>query len=192
MNNGKTKFRNTALLMQKALFQLLNKKDFSEISVAEICKGAGVNRSTFYSHYQNTFDLLKEAVDNSISDFYLELGSLGENPNIIQTDGDFFVSQKYLFPYLKFIKKNKLMFKAYNSNVHLFPINDFDEKLIKNVFTPICRKNGVSDDGIIRYMSKYFLAGITAIVAEWVKNDCKDDIRFVAEVIIFCVRPRKQ
>ena len=130
MNNGKTKFKNTAYLMQEALFNLLNKKDFSEINVVDVCKEAGVNRSTFYDHYQNTFDLLKEAVNNSIDTFVKELGELSINPTAtIQNDGDIFVSPKYLLPYLEYVKKNKVMYKAFNSNVHLFPINDFDEIL---------------------------------------------------------------
>lgn len=130
MNNGKTKFKNTAYLMQEALFNLLNKKDFSEINVVDVCKEVGVNRSTFYDHYQNTFDLLKEAVNNSIDTFVKELGELSINPTAtIQNDGDIFVSPKYLLPYLEYVKKNKVMYKAFNSNVHLFPINDFDEIL---------------------------------------------------------------
>ncbi len=84
------------------------------------------------------------------------------------------------------------MYKAYNTSLHLFPINDFDEILIRDVFTPICRKKGVMDDTVIHYnMSKYFLAGITALVADWVRNDCKDSVLFIAEVIILCVRPKK-
>ena len=48
------------------------------------------------------------------------------------------------------------------------------------------------DDTVIHYnMSKYFLAGITALVADWVRNDCKDSVLFIAEVIILCVRPKK-
>lgn len=38
-------------------------------------------------------------------------------------------------------------------------------------------------------MQKYFLKGITAIIDEWVHNDCEDDILFICEIITFCVRP---
>ncbi len=38
--------------MDKAFLDLLQRKDFSFITVKEICEKAGVNRSTFYLHYE--------------------------------------------------------------------------------------------------------------------------------------------
>ena len=58
MNKSESKYFNTALLMDEALLFLLEKKDFEFISVKEVCDKAGVNRSTFYLHYENMDDLL--------------------------------------------------------------------------------------------------------------------------------------
>ena len=63
MNRSESKYFNTALRMDEALAALLEKKDFEYITVKEICDAAGVNRSTFYLHYENTRDLLDETVD---------------------------------------------------------------------------------------------------------------------------------
>jgi len=49
--------------MDEALICLLEKKDFEYITIKEICQEAGVNRSTFYLHYENTRDLLEETVE---------------------------------------------------------------------------------------------------------------------------------
>lgn len=38
-------------------------------------------------------------------------------------------------------------------------------------------------------MISYYLNGITAIIGEWIKNDCKDEISYIENVIIACVRP---
>ena len=54
MNKNESKYFNTAVKMDKALVTLLEKKDFEYITVKEICDTAGVNRSTFYLHYDNT------------------------------------------------------------------------------------------------------------------------------------------
>ncbi len=48
--------------MDKAFLELLGKKDFAYITVKEICELAGVNRSTFYLHYETMSDLLSESV----------------------------------------------------------------------------------------------------------------------------------
>ena len=60
MNKNESKYFNTAIRMDEALITLLEKKDFEYITIKEICDIAGVNRSTFYLHYENTSYLLKE------------------------------------------------------------------------------------------------------------------------------------
>ena len=64
MNKSESKYFNTALLMNEALLLLLEKKDYEFITVTEICKKAGVNRSTFYLHYENIYELLEETIEN--------------------------------------------------------------------------------------------------------------------------------
>ena len=63
MNKSESKYYNTACLMDRALLELLDKKQFEYITVKEICERAGVNRSTFYLHYESTADLLEEAME---------------------------------------------------------------------------------------------------------------------------------
>lgn len=62
MNKSESKYFNTALRMDEALLALLEKNDFEYISINEVCHLAGVNRSTFYLHYENMRDLLEESV----------------------------------------------------------------------------------------------------------------------------------
>ena len=60
MNKSESKYYNTALLMDEALLLLLEKKEYEFITIKEICEKAGVNRSTFYLHYETIADLLNE------------------------------------------------------------------------------------------------------------------------------------
>ena len=69
MNKSESKFYNTALLMNQALIEILNKKDYEFITIKEICKKAGVNRSTFYLHYNNIDELLSECIENTDKKF---------------------------------------------------------------------------------------------------------------------------
>ena len=72
MNKNESKYFNTAVKMDKALLELLEKKDFEYITIKEICALAEVNRSTFYLHYENTSDLLKETTQY-ITDSFLAI-----------------------------------------------------------------------------------------------------------------------
>ena len=55
--------------MNEAFLELLEKKDFAYITVKEICEKAGVNRSTFYLHYETINDLLEESAQHIIDQF---------------------------------------------------------------------------------------------------------------------------
>ena len=61
MNRSESKYFSTAVKMDEAFLALLEKKDFAYITVKEICAAAGVNRSTFYLHYETIYDLLSES-----------------------------------------------------------------------------------------------------------------------------------
>ena len=55
--------------MDEAFLALLEEKDFAYITVKEICERAGVNRSTFYLHYETVNDLLAESARYIIDQF---------------------------------------------------------------------------------------------------------------------------
>ena len=64
MKKTDSKYFYTAELMNQALLALLEKKDLEFITVTEITKKAGVNRSTFYLHYDNIYELFEETIEN--------------------------------------------------------------------------------------------------------------------------------
>lgn len=47
MNRSESKYFNTAIRMDEAMMELLERKDFEYITIKEICAAAGVSRSTF-------------------------------------------------------------------------------------------------------------------------------------------------
>ena len=64
MNKSESKYFATAARMDEAFLELIEKKDFAYITVKEICEKAGVNRSTFYLHYETVSDVHKGAQTN--------------------------------------------------------------------------------------------------------------------------------
>lgn len=193
MNRSESKFENTASKMRRAFLTLLETKDFEQITIMDVCKKAEVNRSTFYAHYDNTYDLLKESFESIISNFQNECDF--DNPvditdmrNLSKEDLNF-VSPKYLLPYLIYIQKHKRLYRIYTENARTFETNKMDDYMIENIFAPIYAKHGVTDIKLISYMQRFFLKGIDTIINEWVRNDCEDDVAFICEIIIYCIRP---
>jgi AcrR family transcriptional regulator len=56
------RIRRTRRLLQEALKQLLEEKEFDKLTVQEITEAATLNRATFYAHYPDKFALLEELI----------------------------------------------------------------------------------------------------------------------------------
>src|SRR5512142_1370901 len=57
---GDLRVQRTRKLIVEALIELTIEKGFAAVTVQDIVKRAGINRATFYRHYQDKFDLLDQ------------------------------------------------------------------------------------------------------------------------------------
>ena len=190
MNKNESKYFHTAVKMDEALISLLEKKEFSYITVKEICDKAGVNRSTFYLHYENTSDLLKETtkyiIERHLSYYSIQTASISLRFESCEREELVFVTAKYLVPYLTFIKENQKIFKV---AIKEFNTMNFDEvygAMFTHIFSPILARFHVPE-GERPYIMKFYLTGIFAIVMEWLNQNCADDMNSIIKIIVNCV-----
>lgn len=64
--NGEKKdlrYSRTDRLLQEAFLELLKVKSVNRISIRDLTERAGINRCTFYHHYQDIYDLLEQIED---------------------------------------------------------------------------------------------------------------------------------
>lgn len=123
MNKNESKYFNTSLKMNDALISLLRKKDFEYISVKDVCEEAKVNRSTFYLHYNNTFELLEEVIERLNLSFSNHLNFNKTYKTIVQSsnlDDLFLMKDEFLIPYLTFVKENKKIYRAIKNQPSIF------------------------------------------------------------------------
>ena len=190
MNKNESKYFNTAKKMDEALIALLEKKEFSYITVKEICETAGVNRSTFYLHYENTSDLLHETtqyiLDRFTSYFSVDRERLIREFSKMNLNDLVFVTPEYLTPYLTFIRDNKRVFKTALKETDSMGFDRVYQRLFTYIFDPILERFEYSKD-TRTYVMKFYLTGITAVVMEWLGNDCNDNIDTIIEVITVCI-----
>lgn len=192
MNKSESKYFNTALCMDEALIALLEVKDLEYITVKEICEEAGVNRSTFYLHYETIDDLVNEAMESvderflsyftQISDGFFDKLNGNELKDLV------LITQDYLQPYLQFINDNKKIYRAAFRNPNAMQANMRYENLKRNVLEPILKKFGVPDT-FRQYYIAYYIEGSMAIIRKWLENNCSDSIETIATIIEECVRP---
>lgn len=61
------RIQKTKKAITEALFTLLEKKDFNQLTINEIAEEANVNRGTVYFHYEDKYDLLNQCMENEYS-----------------------------------------------------------------------------------------------------------------------------
>lgn len=192
MNKSESKYFNTALCMDAALISLLKVKDLEYITIKELCEKAGVNRSTFYLHYESIADLVEEALENTdrrfLSYFSEEAQGIADRIESADLSELVLITQDYLEPYLRFVSENKDIYRAAFRNPRETQRNIKYRYIKKHIVEPILKRFHVPDI-YWRYYIAYYIDGIMAIIKEWLETDCKDSVEMVAAVIEECVRP---
>lgn len=175
--------------MQQALLKLLEEKDFSYITVSEVCKTSKVSRSAFYLHYDNTSDLLEETVLKCGKDFFkrFEFSNIrSEDIKFTSIDDLYLINGEYLRPFFEYIRENILLFKAFDSQKKVFDAEGICLKLYKDIFSPILDKFSVKREDQI-YIMDFYLTGVMSIVKREIKEDCKRDIDDIIKIVRICI-----
>ncbi|MDF2822372.1 MAG: transcriptional regulator, TetR family [Clostridiales bacterium] len=176
-NNDDRRIKYTKMVLKESLINLLEKKDISQISIKEICEVADINRSTFYSHYSDQYDLLKrienELLDN-IDAHLKELDVKSDNMSAV-------ILAENIFEY---IKENAKLCKLLMSERGNF---GFQKRVMMLVYdrivTNITENNKISKEDA-EYIYSFTITGCVGIVQKWLDEDLKKSPRFMADMVI--------
>lgn len=171
----------TKNLIYNTLIELMKDKTFEEIKVSDICNKALINRSTFYSHYEDKYDLLVDFINSLKDEFVTELNKNNSNLNT----KEYYIELIKIF--LNHIEERKEMYTSIminNRNSIMMDIlldvvnNDLLKKMSSDEF-----KSSIPSDII----AKFYLGGVINIGVEWLKDNkkySKDDIiKYISELI---------
>lgn len=162
--NNKRK-RESMERIEKVFIELLQMKELSQISVSDICKRAGLNRTTFYANYTDIYglaDTIRDKLEVAVSDLYKDEITQGFNSN------------DYL-KLLRHIKENQIFYQTYFKLGYdnKYKIIVYDTDLAQTHF----------QNKFIEYHMEFFKAGITQIIKLWLKNSCKESPEDIFEII---------
>lgn len=169
---GNSRYQFTEEIIDQAVFKLLRIRKYDELTIKEICFEAGINRSSFYAHYDDIVDLMIN-IENRLSKKMHEIWDFSE----VSTD-EIFVH------FFNFIKEHKYFYKAFiQSNNPSFTANSM---LInqKNQFKKILFGNNINySDTEIEYHLYYFGGGLKGICGLWLQNNCRETPEALAKII---------
>jgi len=172
--NRRTKM--TKSLLNEALLNVLSKKPLSRITVKEICGGADVNRSTYYTYYTDPYDQLRKLEAELMKDLsdFIE-GILGENRTDI---GQLFLALKGV---LEYVHSKQCMFRV------LLECGDFHlQKDILEFFAEkVVQPHKLTDIEDSELLQRYIFVsnGSFGMLYYWLISGCREDVDPLARKI---------
>lgn len=152
--------RYTMALLRSALIELMETRHISQISVKELCEKADVHRSTFYAHYKDAYDLLRQ-MENELFD---DLGAF-----LSEQDYDALlpISVEKLNQILTYISKDEKSLRAMlgeNSDITI-------QRDIMQYFGFISLPTGVKAGEKQReYINLFCIHGCISIIQKWLQD----------------------
>lgn len=166
MNTTNNKrYKETEASIQEAFLTLLERKQINDISVKDICNIARISRPSFYSHYDDINDLIikmEYEKSNHISMILVTHSPLTNN-NFIN--------------YLSYIKENKNFYIAYFKCKNNIQISQH----IMQQYITISQR---SITPALRYHMLFFMAGLKAVVLDWINGNCVEPIEQISEILM--------
>lgn len=165
MDNRKTKL--SKRLLKEALIELLQTKSISQITIKELCDIADLNRSTFYAHYEDVYNLLSSIEDDIID----------EMPTIFYSEKP---SQKDILNYAAYIEKN------YRTFIALMKNGNFINKSIEKSFEKYNSEfENIPEDKIhiFKFIANYYMGGLFQSLLYWSENNKILSLQEISEII---------
>ncbi len=170
----RTKYTKTVL--KESILKLMKEKQLSKISIKEICEGADINRTTFYAHYADQYDLLRQIEDEVVSEI---TNALSEFSNISDT------TQTY-----KMIKRIFEYVAQNGSTCEVLLSDKGDVGFLKRIMmiaeqaTHASRTaQGSIDAETAEYLYLYAINGSIGVLQQWLKTGMKKSAKEMANIV---------
>ena len=180
MNSDKNdrRIKYTKMVLKQSLVTLLQSKPISKISIKEICETADVNRSTFYAHYADQYDLLRQIVQETLENVNEYLA----NYNFKEFEPE---SEQVMCSIFEYIVDNAELCKV------LLGENG-DISLQKEIMMIVQRqgikewksKGAVINEDLLQYLFLFGVNGSIGVVQKWLQDGLKQSAREMAELMV--------
>ena len=160
--------------MKQAMLELMNTTPFDKITVRLICDKAEVNRSTFYAHYTDIYNMIDQMETNlqkKLMDNYPVCGHVSP------------LSLESFILFLGFIREHRDFYRVALKARREFPIRQGFEPLWEQIVRPLCMKAGITSESEMMFYFVGFQAGFTTILKRWVEQDCVESEEKIAQII---------
>ncbi len=171
----------TKKILYETLIELMKTKTFEEIKVSDICTKALINRSTFYTHYDDKYELLLEFINSLKEEF---INELSKNKNILNTR-EYYLEMIRLF--LDHIENKKDIYNAIMINNRNSIMMDILSSVANNEVIKKMESSNISTKVPANIIAKFYLGGVLNLGIEWLRDtnkNSKEEIIKYLEILL--------
>ena len=163
MKNNKRR-RESVQKIERSFVELLQTHELPKITVSQIIKQTGLNRSTFYANYLDIYDLADKTrahLEQEFSDLFADYDYCNEHSGALK-----------MFTH---IRDNQLFYQTY------FKLCYDDRHLIFFYDQKRAEKERITSN--LPYHIEFFRNGLNAIIKMWLRGGCQESPEEMAEVL---------
>lgn len=164
----------TRMVLKDSLISLLKSKQLTTITVKELCELADINRSTFYAHFKDQYDLLQQIEEEIIEELnqYLSQYNFSEEESVKMTTKllEYLASKQDIFQTL--LDKN-------GDNAFQQRIMSVAQRfLMKNWL-----ENSNLEEDMKSYLTTFIISGSVHVIKSWLNEGMRQSPKEMAEII---------
>lgn len=160
-------------LIRKEFIKLLNKKPLHNVTVTELAKQCNIERKTFYYHYENLTQLIKEIFDEELEKVIEEF-----NETLSWKEG-FILAAKFILDNKKAIKH---MYESdYKIELEKYVFSISGE--IMNKYVSLMAENTDAQEIDIKLIAYFYQCALSSSLVQWVATDMRTDPKLIIQRI---------
>jgi AcrR family transcriptional regulator len=171
------KIRYSKMVIRESLMELMKSKSILSVSVKDICDLADLSRSTFYDHYKDQYDLLKQIEDETLAYFEDMLNKYKDK-----------LSKKETYQMVE----EMLTYIANNGNtIHVLLSENGDIAFQKKLLYHFVMHNQITkyfsekqNDETKPYYSVFIVHGAIGLIQHWLKDKMAMPVPQLARMMI--------
>ena len=182
MKNNKEdrRVKYTKMVLKESLIDLLSKKDISCITIKQICEEADINRATFYTHYSDQFDLLRQIEAEFLQNVKAYITVFKQK----KADAILVDVLEGIFEYIKDNAKLCRLLLSKQGNL------EFQKRIMMLIYDTnlVAKPNESLKKGEEEFVYSFIITGCVGVIHKWLEEGMKQSSRVMAGMIFNSVK----
>lgn len=170
---------NTKTALSNTLKKLMETKPFSKITVSEIIADCGLNRKTFYYHFEDTRDLLRWTLRHEAINVVESFDFATDNEQAILFVVDYLEQNQHML--------NCVYDAVGSGELRLFLYEDFKKIARKIITTAEIQLGKRISEEYRDLLASFYTDGIVGIIIAWLNGKIKLDktsaVKYITEIL---------